>query len=78
MIEGSGLGSARCVVHVDVDALTVSCVVGCYNAVATEKLWSAQAVCAMYGMLKCKLYYQIVLLLNMADVLYAGRLVSEQ
>ena len=27
---GSGLGSAGCVVHVDVHALTVSCAVGCY------------------------------------------------
>ena len=60
-MEGSGLGSAGCVVHVDVHPLTVSCVVGCYNAIATEygryglscvqKLWSAQAVLSLYGML---------------------------
>ena len=60
-MEGSGLGTAGCAVHVDVHALTVSCVVGCYNAVATEhgryglscmqKLWSAQAVLSLYGML---------------------------
>ena len=61
VIEGSGLGTAGCAVHVDVHALTVSGVVGCYNAVATEhgryglscmqKLWSAQAVLSLYGML---------------------------
>ena len=33
---------------------------------------------SLYGMLECKLCYKIVLLLNVADVLYAGRLVSEQ
>ena len=35
-MDRNGLGSAGCVVHVDVHALTISCVVGCYNAVATE------------------------------------------
>ena len=58
------------------------------NAIATEhgrcglscmqKLWGAQAVLSLYGMLECKLCCEIVLLLNVADVLYAGRLVSEQ
>ena len=60
---------------------------GC-NAIATEhrghglscmqKLWSAQAVLSLYGMLVCKLCCEIVLLLNMADILYGGRLVCEQ
>ena len=64
-MEGSGLGSAGCVV--DVHALRVSCVVGCYNAIATEhgryglscmqKLWecttSAESVyMACYSVIK--------------------------
>ena len=79
VIEGSGLGSAGCVGHIDVHALRVSCVVDCYNAIAsehgryglscTQKLWSAQAVLSLYGMLECKLCHEIVLLLNMADIL---------
>ena len=87
-MEGCGLGGAGCVVHVDVHAWRVSCVVDCYNAIATEhgkcglscmqKLWSAQAVLSLYGMLVCMLCSEIVLLLNVADILYAGRLVSEQ
>ena len=54
------------------------CLGGC-NAIATEdggyclscmqKLWSAQAVPSLYGMLECKLCCEI-LLLNMADILY--------
>ena len=58
------------------------------NAIATEhhrygpssmqKLWSAQAVLSLYDMLVCKLCCEIVLLLNVVDILYAGRLVSEQ
>ena len=32
----------------------------------------------LYGMLECMLCSKIVLLLNVADILYAGRLVSEQ
>ena len=61
---------------------------GCCNAVATEhgrygqscmqKLWSTQAVMSLYGMLECILCGEIALLLNVADILYAGRLVSEQ
>ena len=43
-----------------------------------QKLWSAQAVLSLYGMLECKLCREIVLLLNVADILYARRLVSEQ
>ena len=56
---------------------------GCCTSIATEhgrygqscmqKLWSAQAVLSLYGMLECS---EILLLLNMADILYAGRLVS--
>ena len=80
VMEGSGLGSAGCVVHVGVHALRVSCVVDCYNAIATEhgrnalscihKLWSAQAVQNLYGMLESKVCHGIVLLLNVADILY--------
>ena len=33
-MEGSGLGSAGCVVYVDVHAWRVSSVVICYNAIA--------------------------------------------
>ena len=61
---------------------------GCCNAIATEhgrysqscmqKLWSAQAVLSLYGMLECMVCSEIVLLLNVADILYEGRLVSEQ
>ena len=68
------------IVHVDVYALTVSCVVGCYNAAVTtkhgryglscmQKLWSAQVVPSLYGML---------VLLNVANILYAGRLVCRK
>ena len=61
---------------------------GCCNAIATEhgrygqfcmqKLWNTQAVLSLYGMLECMSCSEIVLLLNMANILYAGRLVSEQ
>ena len=61
---------------------------GCCNAIATEhgrysqscmqKLWSAQAVVSLYGMLECMLCSEIILLQNVADILYVGRLVSEQ
>ena len=75
--------------HVYVYALTVSCVVGCYDAEVTtkhgryglscmQKLWSAQAVLSLYGMLESRLCCKIVLLLYVAYILYAGRLVSEQ
>ena len=37
-----------------------------------------KSVMNLYGMLECMLCSEIVLLLNMADILYAGRLVSEQ
>ena len=63
------------------------CVVGCRNALATEhgrysqscmqKLWSAQKVLTLYDT-ECMLCSEIVLLLNVADILYAGRLVNEQ
>ena len=53
---------------------------GC-NANATEhgrcglsciqKLWSAQPVLSLYGMLECKLCCEILLLLNVADILSA-------
>ena len=43
-----------------------------------QKLWSVQAVLSLYGMLECMLCSEILLLLNMADILYAVRLVSEQ
>ena len=33
---------------------------------------------SLYGMLECMLCSEIVFLLNVADILYAGRLVSEQ
>ena len=33
-MEGSGLGSPGCVVHVN--SVQVSCVMDCYNAIATE------------------------------------------
>ena len=66
----------------------MSCVLGGCNAIATEygrydvscmqKLWSAQAVLSLYGMLEYMLCSDIVLLLNVADILYAGRVVSEQ
>ena len=36
VMEGSGLGGGGCVVHVDVHAWRVSCIVNCYNAIATE------------------------------------------
>ena len=64
------------------------CVVDCRNALATEhgrysqscmqKLWSAQKVLTLYDTLECMLHSEIVLLLNVVDILYAGRLVSEQ
>ena len=50
----------------------------CCNAIATEhgryglscmqKLWNAQAVVSLYGMLECKLWCEIVLLLNVVDM----------
>ena len=53
---------------------------GC-NAIAIEhgrhglscmqKLWSAQAVLNLYGILECKLCCEILLLMNMAGILYA-------
>ena len=43
-----------------------------------QKLWSAQKVLTLYDTLECMLRSEIVLLLNVADILYAGRLVSEQ
>ena len=53
---------------------------GCCNAIGTEhgkyglsciqKLWSAQAVLSLYGMLESKLCCEILLLLNVADILY--------
>ena len=49
-----------------------------YGLCCMQKLWSAQAVLSLYGMLVCKLCCEILLLLNVADILYAGRLVSEQ
>ena len=51
---------------------------GRYSQSCMQKLWSAQAVLSLYGMLECMLYSEIVLLLNVADILYAERLVSEQ
>ena len=39
---------------------------------------STQAMLSLYGMLEYMLCSEIVLLLNMADILHAGRLVSEQ
>ena len=58
VIEGSGLGSAGCVVHVDLHAWRVRCVRDHYNAILTEhgrhvlsrmrKLWSTQAVMGLY------------------------------
>ena len=64
-----------CIVHVDVHAWIVSCVVDCYNTIATEHaryglscMWSAQAVLSLYEMLECKLCHEIVLLLNVADI----------
>ena len=55
----------------------MSCVLGGCNAITTEhgryglsymqKLWSAQAVLSLYGMLECKL---CLLLLNVADFLH--------
>ena len=63
---------------------------GCCNAIATEHgririrsilyaeaVWCAQAVLSLHSMLQCMLCGEIVLLLNVADILYAGRLVSE-
>ena len=59
----------------------MSCVLGGCNTIATEygrydmscmqKLWSAQAVLSLYGMLECKLCCEILLLLSVADILYA-------
>ena len=37
----------------------------------------SQAVLSLYGMLECMLCSEIVLPLNVADILYAGRLVDE-
>ena len=61
-------------------AWRVSCVLGGCNAIATkhgryglscmQKLWSAQAVLSLYGMLECKLCCEILLLLNIGDILY--------
>ena len=46
---------------------------GRYALSCMQKLWSAQAVLNPYGMLECrsKLCCEILLLLNMADILYA-------
>ena len=51
---------------------------GRYGQSCMQKLWSAQAGLSLYGMLECMLCSEIVLLLNVADILYAGRVVSEQ
>ena len=90
-MEGTGLGSYCSWVCSAWCAWRVSCIVGCcntINAIAAEhgrhsqscmqKLWSAQAVLSLYGMLEYMLCSDIVLLLNVADILYAGRVVSEQ
>ena len=88
-MEGTGLGSyCSWVCSACWCAWRVSCIVGCCNTIAAEhgrygqsciqKLWSAQAVLSLYGVLEYMLCSDIVLLLNVADILYAGRVVSEQ
>ena len=51
---------------------------GRYRQSCMQKLWGAQKVLTLYDTLECMLHSQIVLLLNVADILYTGRLVSEQ
>ena len=64
----------------------MSHVLGGYNTIATEhgryglssmqKLWSVQAVLSPYGMLECKLCCEILLLVNMAGILYVRKAVE--
>ena len=56
-----------------VDTVSLVC-----RSCGVHKQWSAQAVLSLYGMLEYMLCSNIVLLLNVADILYAGRVVSEQ
>ena len=50
-----------------------------YGMSCIQKLWSAQAVLSLYGMLECVLCCEILLLLDMADMncLLCGRLWNE-
>ena len=41
---------------------------GRYDLSCMQKLWRALAVLGLYGMLECTLCFEIILLLNMADI----------
>ena len=41
---------------------------GEYDQSCIQKLWSARAVLCLCGMLECKLCFEILLLMNMADM----------
>ena len=43
---------------------------GRYGLSCMQKLWSEQAVLSLYGMLQYNLCCEILLLLNLADILY--------